>query len=227
MEKELNFFGSAVSNPRKPYIVILGGAKIVDKIPVIKNLIDSLDRLLIGGGMAFTFLKAQGKQIGRSLVDESSLDFVKNMLKTRGEKILLPVDCVVAEDFDFKARRLGKTRTVTVDDIPADWTGVDIGAETVSRFTDTCNRSGTVVWNGPLGVFELESSAQGTLAMARCLAGLTEKNVTTIIGGGDTAAALKRAGMADKMSHVSTGGGASLEFLQGKELPGVAVLSDA
>jgi phosphoglycerate kinase len=226
MEKELNFLGSAVSNPKKPYIAIVGGAKISDKIPVIKNLIERVDRLLIGGGMAYTFFKAQGKEIGRSLVDESSLDFVKETIESRTEKIALPVDAVVADGFDFAARRLGKTMTVSADGIPASWTGVDIGPKTVDLFSSLCEGAGTIVWNGPLGVFEMEGSARGTLDIARKLAELTETGSTTIIGGGDSALAVKEAGVADRMTHVSTGGGASLEFLQGKSLPGVAVLND-
>ena len=227
MEKELKFLGAAISNPKKPFIVMLGGAKIVDKIPVIENLVDRSDRLLIGGGMAYTFLKARGKEIGRSILDASHLDTVSTLLDAHPDKILLPEDCVAADDFDFDARRLGNTRTVSVDEIPPEWTGVDIGPRTLERFTDACSEGGTIVWNGPLGVFELEGSAHGTLRMAQRLAELSDKGVTTIIGGGDSASAVKQAGVADRMSHVSTGGGASLELLQGMELPGVTVLSDA
>lgn len=227
MEKELRFLGGALQDPERPFIVILGGAKIGDKIPVIENLIDRADRLLIGGGMAYTFLKALGKTIGKSLAEPSSLDFVSKVMDAHPGKILLPEDCIVADAFDFSARRLGETRTVSVDEIPEEWTGVDIGPRSVDRFIEACSEAGTIVWNGPLGVFELEASAQGTLKVARELAELTDRGVTTIIGGGDSASAVKQAGVADRMSHVSTGGGASLEFLQGKELPGVAVLNDA
>jgi phosphoglycerate kinase len=227
MEKELNFLGTAVTNPAHPFVAILGGAKISDKIPVIENLIDNVDRLIVGGGMMFTFLKAQGKEIGKSLLDETSLNFVKALIREKADKIVLPVDCIVSKTFDFEARQIGETQIVSVDAFPSDGIGLDIGPKTIEAFSGVCSEARTIVWNGPMGVFEIEETAKGTMAMANLLAGLTRKGVTTIIGGGDSASAVKKAGAAEAVSHVSTGGGASLEFLQGKELPGVAALTDA
>lgn len=227
MEKELNFLGAAVANPVRPFVAILGGAKIGDKIPVIENLIDKVDRLIIGGGMMYTFQKAQGKEIGKSLLDETSLDFVKALMKEKTDKIVLPVDCLVSKTFDFKARQIGEVQVVSVDAFPADAIGLDIGPKTIEAFSEVCSEAKTIVWNGPMGVFEIEETARGTMALANLLAELTRKGVTTIIGGGDSASAVKKAGVAEVVSHVSTGGGASLEFLQGKELPGVAALTDA
>ena len=227
MEKEIDFLGAAVSNPERPYVAILGGAKIADKIPVIENLIDKVDRLIIGGGMMFTFLKAQGKEIGDSMLDSESLDFVTRILQEKGDKIALPVDCLISDSFDFKTMTIGQKKVVSVDNIPDGWLGLDVGPETLKQFSEICRSAKTIVWNGPLGVFENPETAKGTLAIAELLAELTPQGITTIIGGGDSASAVKKAGVADKMSHVSTGGGASLEFLQGKELPGVAVLTDA
>ncbi len=227
MEKEINYLSAAVSNPERPYIAIMGGAKIADKIPVIENLIKIVDKLIIGGGMIFTFLKAQGKEIGDSLLDSDSLDFAKKILAEKGDKIALPVDCLVSDAFDFKARTIGKTRMVSVDEIPQGWHGLDVGPKSIELFSEICKSAKTIVWNGPMGVFEIPETAKGTLAIANVLAEVTEEGVTTIIGGGDSASAVKKAGVASKMSHVSTGGGASLEFLQGMELPGVAVLTDA
>jgi len=227
MEKELNFLGAAVANPKRPFVAILGGAKVADKIPIIENLLNKVDKLIIGGGMMFTFLRAQGKEVGKSLLDDVSLDSVRRTLEGNPEKFVLPVDCVIADDFDFSDRRLGETRTVSVDEIPLGWVGLDIGPRSIETFSEVCREAKTIVWNGPMGVFEIEATAKGTLAIARLLAELTRKGATTIIGGGDSASAVRKAGVVDKMSHVSTGGGASLEFLQGKELPGVAVLTDA
>ena len=227
MEKELAFLGAAVTNPEPPFVTILGGAKIADKIPVIENLIDKVDRLVIGGGMMFTFLKAQDKEIGQSLLDETSLDFVHRLINEKPEKIVLPVDCVVSDSVDLKARQIGMTKVVSVDDIPEDGIGLDIGPKSVDAIRTVCQGAKTIVWNGPMGVFEIEDTARGTLAVANLLAELSHKGTQTIVGGGDTASAVKKAGVAEEMSHVSTGGGASLEFLQGKELPGVAALSDA
>ncbi len=227
MEKELDYLGAAVSNPERPYVAILGGAKITDKIPVIENLIEKVDQLLIGGGMAYTFFKAQGKEIGDSMLDEMSLDFAAQILKSKGNKIGLPVDCLIADSFDFKARKIGRSKVVSVNEIPQGWQGLDVGPETIKSFSAVCQNAKTIVWNGPLGVFEIEETAKGTMAIAKVLADVTAKGVTTIIGGGDSASAVKKAGLSSKMSHVSTGGGASLEFLQGKELPGVVVLTDA
>ncbi|MFC1502201.1 phosphoglycerate kinase [bacterium] len=226
MEKELEFLGGAVTNPKKPFVIILGGAKVTDKILIIENLLDRVDRLIIGGGMMYTFLKAQGKEIGKSLLDEDSLDLVKRLLDENQEKFVLPEDCVISNVFDFKDRRIGEIKTVSVDAIPDGWIGLDIGPRTINRFRQVCEAAKTVVWNGPMGVFELESTAKGTFSIALLLAEITEKGTTTIIGGGDSASAVKKAGVEMKVSHVSTGGGASLEFLQGKELPGVAVLSN-
>ncbi|MBN2031059.1 phosphoglycerate kinase [bacterium] len=227
MEKELNYLGAAVSNPERPYVAILGGAKITDKIPMIENLIEKVDQLLIGGGMAYTFFKAQGKEIGDSMLDEASLDFAGEILKSKGNKIKLPVDCLIANSFDFKLRQIGQTKVVSIDQIPKGWQGLDVGPETIKSFSSVCQNAKTIVWNGPLGVFEIETTAKGTMAIAQVLADVTGKGATTIIGGGDSASAVKKAGLSSKMSHVSTGGGASLEFLQGKELPGVVVLTDA
>jgi phosphoglycerate kinase len=227
MEKELAFLGAAVTNPESPFVMILGGAKIADKIPVIENLIDKVDRLVIGGGMMFTFIKAQDKEIGQSLLDETSLDFVRSLINEKPEKIVLPVDCVVSDTVDLKARQIGTTKVVSVDDIPRDGIGLDIGPKSVDAISTVCQGAKTIVWNGPMGVFEIEETARGTLAVAKLLAELSHKGTQTIVGGGDTASAVKKAGVAQEMSHVSTGGGASLEFLQGKELPGVAALTDA
>ena len=227
MEKELNFLGQAVSNPARPYVAILGGAKIKDKIPVIKNLVDKVDSLIIGGGMMFTFLKAQGKPIGKSMLDSESLDFAAKIIKDKPGKIVLPTDCLVSDQFDFKARKIGQTRMVSVDDVPDGWVGLDIGPDSVKKFSEICRSAKTVVWNGPMGVFEIEQTAQGTFAIAKLLAELTPKGVTTIIGGGDSASAVKKAGVSKDMSHVSTGGGASLELLEGRVLPGVEALTNA
>lgn len=226
MEKELVYLGEAVMDPERPFVAVLGGAKVADKIPVIENLIDKIDYLLIGGGMAYTFLKAQGKEIGSSILDEASLDFVRRILDERSDKIVLPVDCVISDKFDFGSRELGNTEVVSVDAIPAGWNALDIGPQTFDKFSEVCREAKTIVWNGPLGVFEIEATAKWTLDFAYLLGELTSKGARTIIGGGDTGSAVKKAGKADQMSHVSTGGGASLEFLQGKILPGVEVLTD-
>jgi len=227
MEKEIDFLGSAVSNPKRPYVAILGGAKIKDKIPVIKNLVEIVDKLVIGGGMAYTFIKAQGHEIGNSLLDEESLDFVADILRSKKDRIVLPVDFLIADRFDFESRSLGETKVVAADAIPAGWQGLDVGPESIRLFSEVCGSAKTVVWNGPVGVFEIGATAKGTMAIAELLADITGKGVTTIIGGGDSASAVKKAGVADKMSHVSTGGGASLELLEGKTLPGLDALTDA
>jgi len=227
MEKELDYLGSAVSDPARPYVAILGGAKITDKIPVIENLIKKVDKLIIGGGMAYTFFKARGLEIGDSLLDDASLEFAQRILQEQSDKISLPVDCLVSDHFDFSARSIGQTKIVPVDQIPAGWQGLDVGPKSIEVFSAICRSARTIVWNGPLGVFEIEETSKGTLAIADLLAEVTAKGTTTIIGGGDSASAVKKAGVAQKMSHVSTGGGASLEFLQGKELPGVTALTDA
>ena len=217
MEKELTFLGQTLTAPEHPFVAILGGAKISDKIGVIDNLLTRVDGLLIGGGMANTFFKAQGYEIGRSLVEDESLDVARKMLERAGERLALPVDVVVADRFDAQAR----SKVVPVDQVPEDWAILDIGPETVELFQRKLAGAKTVVWNGPMGVFEFPRFAAGTEAIARILA---EAGATTIIGGGDSVAAVEQAGLADKMTHISTGGGASLEFLEGKELPGVAAL---
>lgn len=226
MEKEIDYLDNAVSNPQKPFTAILGGAKIADKIPVIKNIINRVDNIVIGGGMMFTFLKAQGLEIGTSLLDESSLELVKDMLKQNKEKFILPQDCLISDSFDAKNRTVGNIKTVSVDSIPFGWMGLDIGPESIVKFSEICKASKTVVWNGPMGVFEIDQTAKGTLEIAKVLAEVTKMGAITIIGGGDSASAVKKAGVASDMSHVSTGGGASLELLQGKALPGVEALTD-
>ena len=224
MQKEIDYLGGALTNPKRPFVSILGGKKVSDKIPVIESLVGKVDRLIIGGGMAYTFLKAQGKEIGDSLLDETSIDFCRQMLHQSADKIVLPVDVVVADGNPFdKGEANVQTRTVSVDDIPVGWQGVDIGPETAKRFADAVRGAGTVVWNGPMGIFEFDRFAVGTRAMAQALA---DSGAVTIVGGGDSAAAVEELGFADKMSHISTGGGASLEFLEGKALPGVVALQD-
>ena len=220
MEKEIDFLSRATENPERPYIVILGGAKISDKIGVIRNLMGKADKLLIGGGMANTFFAAQGLEMGDSLVEESAVETARELLETAGDKLILPVDAVIADAFSEEAQR----RVIPVGTVPPGWRILDIGPETVERFKAALQGARTVVWNGPMGVFELEPFAQGTFAVARILAELPD--AITIIGGGDSASAVKKAGVADKMSHVSTGGGASLAFLEGKVLPGIAVIED-
>lgn len=222
MEKELRFLGGALAAPARPFVAILGGAKVKDKIPVIENLLTKVDRLIIGGGMAYTFLKAQGKEIGQSLLDGDSLDFCAKTLAESGDRLLLPVDVVVASGnpFDLGPDAV-EAQVVPVDAIPADWQGVDIGPETRKKFAAAVAGAGTVVWNGPMGIFEFARFAEGTRAMAEALAA---SGAVTIVGGGDSAAAVEQLGFADKMTHISTGGGASLEFLEGRTLPGVAAL---
>ena len=225
MQKEIDYLGSAVSNPVKPYCAILGGAKISGKIDVIQNLLDKVDTMIIGGGMAFTFLKAQGKEIGKSLLEDEKLGLAKEILeKISAAKMnfLLPVDVIVAEEFNNES----PAETVDVDNIPSNKMGLDIGPKTVKLFELEIEKSKTIVWNGPMGVFEMENFAKGTFDIAKALAKATENGAITIIGGGDSAAAINKAGLEDKVSHVSTGGGASLEFLEGKILPGVAALND-
>jgi phosphoglycerate kinase len=219
MEKELNFLGAALERPEHPFVAILGGAKISDKIGVVENLLSKVDTLLIGGGMANTFLKAQGYEVGESLVEEGSLPLAREIVARAGKRLVLPNDVVVADAFDAQAR----AKTVDVDEVPAGWRILDIGPKTVRLFGERLEMAKTVVWNGPMGVFEFPRFAQGTVAIAQKLAQI---EAMTIIGGGDTAAAVRQAGQADKMSHISTGGGASLEFLEGKTLPGVAALED-
>lgn len=221
MARELEYLGKALQNPQRPFVAILGGAKVSDKIGVIQNLIGKVDALVIGGGMAYTFLKAQGKEVGKSLVEEDKIELAKQLLeqaKQRGIKFLLPMDHVVADKFEATAAHK------TVDEIPADMMALDIGPKTVELFSDTIGEARTIVWNGPMGVFEMDAFAKGTNAIARAVA--ENGAAVSIIGGGDSVAAVKKAGVAGKITHISTGGGASLEFLEGRELPGVAALTD-
>jgi phosphoglycerate kinase len=225
MQKELDYLGGAILNPRRPYVAILGGAKISGKIDVINNLLNKVDILIVGGGMAFTFYKAQGKEIGKSLLEAEKVDLAKQVLdnvKKAGIKFLLPKDVVVATEF----KNDSPSSIVSVDSIPADKMGLDIGPETIKLFSDEIMNAKTIVWNGPMGVFEMDNFAKGTNAIAKALADVTAKGAVTVIGGGDSAAAIAKAGLKDKVSHVSTGGGASLEFLEGKALPGVVALND-
>jgi phosphoglycerate kinase len=225
MQKELEYLGSAVSSPAEPYCAILGGAKISGKIDVINNLLDKVDSMLIGGGMAFTFFKAQGKEIGKSLLEEEKLELAKELLeKVKGMnvKFLLPVDIVVADEFKNES----PSEAVSVDNVTSGKMGLDIGPETVKLFKDEIMKSKTIVWNGPMGVFEMPNFAEGTFEIAKALAEATSNGAVTVVGGGDSSAAISKAGLEDKVSHVSTGGGASLEFLEGKTLPGVAALTD-
>ena len=217
--KEIAIMGKALEDPKRPFVAILGGAKVSDKIAVINNLLEKADTIIIGGGMAYTFLKAQGKEIGKSLLEEDRLDYAREMLKKaeeRGVAFLLPVDHICASEFSAAA-----TPVTAEGDIPADLMGMDIGPKTAAAYAAAVQGAGTIVWNGPMGVFEFEAFAEGTRAMARALA---ESGAVTIVGGGDSASAVEKLGFADKITHISTGGGASLEFLEGKELPGVACL---
>jgi phosphoglycerate kinase len=220
MEKELEYLGMALANPARPFLAIMGGAKISDKIAVIENLLSKVDSLLIGGGMANTFFVAQGYKVGKSLVEEAALDTAKKLLAEQADKLVLPVDCVIASEFKADA----ESKIVPIDEVPDDWMILDIGPATIAHFANRLAAAKTVVWNGPMGVFEMPRFAEGTFAVAKALAGLPD--ATTIIGGGDSAAAAEQSGLADKMSHISTGGGASLEFLEGQVLPGVAALDD-
>jgi len=219
MERELNFLGKTLTSLERPFVAIQGGAKISDKIGIIRNLLSKVDLLLIGGAMANTFLKAQGYEVGQSLVEDDSLPMARQILEQAGAKLVLPVDVVVADDFAAEAQ----AKTVSIEKVPPSWRILDIGPRTLSLFEEKLASAKTVVWNGPLGLFEFPKFAVGTIALAKNLA---EAQATTIIGGGDSMAALKQAGLVDRMSHVSTGGGASLEFLEGKTLPGVAALED-
>ena len=226
MQKEIDFLGNAVENPVRPFVAILGGAKVADKLNVINNLIEKCDTLIIGGGMAFTFLKAKGYEIGNSLVDDEKLDYCKEMMakaESMGKKLLLPIDTTVAASFPNPIDAEIEVEVVDADKIPADKEGLDIGTKTAELYADAVKSAKTVVWNGPMGVFENPILAKGTIAVAKSLA---ETDATTIIGGGDSAAAVNQLGFADKMSHISTGGGASLEFLEGKALPGVVAADD-
>lgn len=222
MEKEIRFMGGALSNPERPFTAIVGGAKVKDKIAVIENLLTKVDSLIIGGGMANTFLKAQGYAIGASLCEDDKLDLARSLMeqaKERGVNLMMPIDVIVADRFAADAEK----KTVAIDAIPEGWMALDIGPKTVEAYHRVIVESKTVVWNGPMGVFEMDAFAQGTIGVARAM---KECSGTTIIGGGDSVAAVEKAGVAEEMTHISTGGGASLEFMEGKELPGVTVLSD-
>lgn len=224
MEKELTVMAASLDHPKHPFTAIIGGAKVTDKIGVIENLLDKVDNLIVGGGLSFTFIKAQGYGIGKSLLDADKLELAKTFIKKAKEKgvnFLTPVDAVVADEFSESANK----KVVDVDSIPDGWMGLDIGPKTVELFSDTIKKSKLVVWNGPMGVFEMDAYAKGTGAIAKALA--EAEDATTIIGGGDSAAAVEKFHLADKMSHISTGGGASLELMEGKTLPGVAALNDA
>ncbi len=224
LKKELDYLGETVENPARPFVAILGGAKVKDKIPVIESLLPKVDTLIIVGGMSYTFFKAQGKEIGKSLLDLNSLDFVAKVQAEAGDKLMLPVDVTVADGnpFDVDPATL-HTKVVPVGEIPADWEGVDIGPVTLKAIAAVLGGAKTVLWNGPAGIFEFPQFAAGTIGVAQALA---DSAATTIVGGGDSAAAVEKFGFADQMTHISTGGGASLEFLEGKELPGVAALLD-
>ena len=222
IEKELKFLGNAVSNPERPFMAILGGKKVSDKISVINNLLEKVDTLLIGGGMAYTFFKAEGLNIGSSLCEDDKLDLAKELIekaKKKNVKLLLPIDVVVAKEFSSDA----ESKVVKVDEIEDGWEGMDIGPETIKQFEEILKNAKTIMWNGPLGVFEFDKFAKGTNEIAKIIG---NTDAITVIGGGDSAAAIEKAGMADKMTHISTGGGASLEFLEGKNLPGISCLQD-
>lgn len=222
MEQELEYLGRATSNPERPYVAILGGAKISDKILVVENLLKQCDQLIIGGGMANTFLAAKGYEMADSLVEANSIETAKSIMAHAGDKLLLPIDAVIADKFDAEAN----AQVVDVDKVPAGWRIMDIGPKSIEKFRAALKAARLIVWNGPMGVFEMPKFAEGTFAIAKLLAEATAAGATTVIGGGDSASAVKKAGVAKQMTHVSTGGGASLEFLEGKELPGVAALNN-
>ena len=226
IEKELRYLGNAVENPQRPFVTILGGAKVADKLTVIENLLNKADTLIIGGGMAFTFLAAKGYGTGKSLLDETKIDYCKEMMEKaeeKGVKLLLPIDTVIAKSFPNPIDAPIETEVVDSDKIPDDYEGLDIGPKTAALFAEEVKSAKTVVWNGPMGVFENPTLAKGTLAVAQAMA---DSDAITVIGGGDSAAAVNTLGLGDKMTHISTGGGASLEFLEGKELPGIAAMND-
>ncbi|CAM3902213.1 phosphoglycerate kinase [Mesobacillus zeae] len=223
MEKELEVLGKALSNPERPFTAIIGGAKVKDKIGVIENLLEKVDNLIIGGGLAYTFIKAQGHEIGKSLLEKDKIDLAKSFMekaKEKGVNFYMPVDAIIADDFSENAN----SRTVSIEEIPSDWEALDIGPKTAELYRDVIMKSKLVIWNGPMGVFEIDKFAEGTKAVAKALADSTD--TYSVIGGGDSAAAVEKFNLADKMSHISTGGGASLEFMEGKALPGVVALND-
>lgn len=220
LKKEIDYLGGVLKEPHRPFVAIIGGAKISGKIDVIESLLAKADKILIGGGMMFTFLKAQGKDIGKSLVEQDKVDVAKSVLEKSAGKLILPIDTVASQKFDNDTER----KTISVDGISGEWMGLDIGPESIKLFLTEIEQARTVLWNGPMGVFEMSNYAQGTLAVAQALAAATARGAITVVGGGDSVAALEQSNLAEKMSHVSTGGGASLEFLEGKTLPGVAAL---
>jgi phosphoglycerate kinase len=226
MKKELDFLGDAIEEPKRPFVAIIGGAKVSGKIDVIESLLPKVDTLLVGGGMAFTFYKAQGREVGKSLVEDDRVEMAKALLAKSGGKLVLPEDTVATDFLDIDARKVGTLKTVAWDKMGPKDVGVDIGEATRTTFVDIVKGAKTVVWNGPMGVFEIPEAAKGTLAIARALADATAHGAITVVGGGDSVAAIEKNGLADKVTHVSTGGGASLEFLEGKQLPGVTYLSE-
>jgi len=224
--KEIAYLGDLIESPERPFVAILGGAKISSKIGVISNLLPKVDRIILGGGMSYTFYRAKGMEIGDSMLEGDKVDLAASLLKQGGDRIVLPVDCVISNFLDFDQRKVGELRGVAAEAIPPGWLGLDIGSRSIARFGSILKDAKTIVWNGPMGVFEIEATAKGTYAVARALADATANGAKTVIGGGDSASAVARAGVADQITHVSTGGGASLEFLEGKVLPGVAALTD-
>jgi len=226
MMRELDYLGNVLENPARPFVAILGGAKISGKIDVITHLLPKVDQVIIGGGMSYTFFKARGFEIGKSLLEADKVEHAKEILSLGGDKVVLPIDCRITDSFDFDARQIGELKQVDIESIPKDWESLDIGKKTIEKFRSILSDARTVVWNGPMGVFEIPQTAEGTYAIAQILADITAGGATTVIGGGDSASAVDKAGVADKVSHVSTGGGASLEFMEGKTLPGVAALTD-
>ncbi len=226
MMKELKYLGGALQAPQRPFVAILGGAKISGKIDVIQKLLTKVDRLLIGGGMAYTFFYAQGLSVGNSLLESDKAALARSLLHDAGDKIVLPVDCMASNHFDFSTGQVGPLQTVGASEIPDGFAGLDIGPASIERFKMILSDAQTVVWNGPMGVFEIDATARGTFAIARLLAQKSDAGAVTIIGGGDSAAAAEKSGVAERISHISTGGGASLEFLEGKALPGISALTD-
>ena len=226
MKKELDFLGDTIQSPKRPFVAIIGGAKVSGKIDVIQQMLPKVDKLIIGGGMAYTFAKAKGLETGNSLVEADRVPLAKELMEKYSDKLMLPTDCFITDKFDFKARTIGQGKYCKMTEIPKDWEAIDIGPETSAAYSKVIAEAKTVLWNGPMGVFEVEASAKGTFAVAEALVKATENGGTTVVGGGDSASAIKKAGLSKKVSHVSTGGGASLEFLEGKPLPGVLALTD-
>jgi len=224
LKKEIDYLSKTIENPSHPYVAIIGGAKISDKIKVIENLLKLSEKILIGGAMMYTFYKAKGLKTGKSLVEEDKVDLAKKLLEKANGKILLPIDTAVSDMFDPKARKIGSLKEVSFDQIPDDGIGLDIGSKTIDLYNKELQNARLVIWNGPMGVFEIPETAKGTFEVAKAVAELTQKGAITIVGGGDSSEAVEEAGLKDKFSHVSTGGGASLEFIEGRELPGIAIL---